>query len=107
MSKENGIPADARPWKTTPIGHHTQLALKAVADGTADSGQQKLFMRWLVHRLCGTYEPTYFHDSVRDSDFASGRRYVGLQLIHWANSPVVAEDPAAKKMKDPHDAERQ
>lgn len=106
MAKD-GIPTAARPWLTTPIGHHTQQALKSLIEGSADSGQQKLFMTWLVHRLCGTYDQTYFHDSVRDSDFASGRRYVGLQLVHWANSPVVAEDPAAKKEKDPHDAERQ
>jgi hypothetical protein len=56
-------------------------AVKALAAGTADSEQQKRALDWILIHVCGTYEMTYRPESDRDTSFAEGRRFVGLQIV--------------------------
>ena len=55
-------------------------AIQAVAEGKADEEQQKRAIKAIVEGLCQTYELSYSPDSERDSAFAEGKRFVGLQL---------------------------
>lgn len=58
--------------------------MQAVMAGTAQPHQQKLFVEMLVYKLCGTYDLEFRpggEDGRRASDFAAGRRWVGLQLV--------------------------
>lgn len=57
--------------------------------GKASDGQQRLALKWIIERLCGTYDLSYRPDSERDTVFAEGKRRVGLQLIHELNRPIV------------------
>lgn len=61
------------------------LAIKSVAAGTANEGQQRLAMKWIIEELCGTYDLSYRPQSDRDTTFAEGKRYVGLQLVREIN----------------------
>ena len=58
-------------------------AIKALAAGVANEGQQKRALEWIINTLCGTYDMSFRPgaEGDRDTTFAEGRRYVGLQLV--------------------------
>jgi hypothetical protein len=56
-------------------------AVQALMNGTAEAHQQQRALRWIIEVACGTYDMSYRPDSSRDTDFAEGRRFVGLQLV--------------------------
>jgi len=60
-------------------------AVRAVAAGEANSIQQQRAIRWLVENVCGTYQLSYRPESDRDTAFAEGRRFVGLQIVKAIN----------------------
>lgn len=55
-------------------------AIQALAIGEADSHQQQRALNWIINCAAGTYDLEYRTDS-RDHAFASGRRFVGLQVV--------------------------
>jgi hypothetical protein len=55
-------------------------AIRALADGTADSEQQKRALKWVIERAAMTYDLAYF-PSDRDTAFALGRAFVGQQIV--------------------------
>ena len=69
-------------------------ALKALAAGTANEGQQKTALSVIVNKICKTYDLPYFPDSVRDSDFAQGKRFVGLQIVKHINLTTEGKQDA-------------
>jgi hypothetical protein len=56
-------------------------AVQALMNGTAEPHQQQRALKWIIEIACGTYDMSYRPDSQRDTDFAEGRRFVGLQLV--------------------------
>lgn len=62
------------------------MALKNVAAGTASEHQQVTSMKWIIETLCGTYDLSYRPESDRDTAFAEGRRFVGLQIVKELNT---------------------
>ena len=65
----------------TPYERADVVAAQAMMAGTADKAQQQRIVEWLK-RASGLYEMTYYPgpDGTRNSDFAQGRRFVGLQF---------------------------
>jgi hypothetical protein len=58
-------------------------AIRATADGTADEYQQRAAFAFICRRLCGEGQMTFWpggEDGRRATDFAEGRRWVGIQL---------------------------
>ncbi len=79
-----------RPKAWLPAEYTVQQAraIKAVAQGNASDREQRLAMDWLVTQACGTYEQSFRSDGEggdRETTFAEGRRFVGLQLVKLAN----------------------
>lgn len=66
------------PAKYTP-GH--VLAIQRLAEGKATEDEQIMAFRWIVEQAAGTYDMSYRPDSERDSVFAEGRRFAGLQIV--------------------------
>lgn len=62
-------------------------ALKALTAGSASEGQQKRALNWILNVACGIADTTFYPDSQRDSDFASGKRFVGLEIVALINMP--------------------
>lgn len=60
-------------------------AIKALAAGVANEGQQRRALAWIINVVSETYESTYYPESVRDTDFASGKRWVGQQIVGLVN----------------------
>jgi hypothetical protein len=72
-----------RPWQIPRIADTDIFALQAVAGGTANNAQQQRAYEYVVRTLCETDRMTFWpggEDGKRATDFAEGKRWVGLQL---------------------------
>ena len=72
-----------RPWQMPRIEDADIFALQAVANGTANNAQQQRAHQYVVRTLCETDRMTFWpggEDGKRATDFAEGKRWVGLQL---------------------------
>jgi hypothetical protein len=65
------LPAD---WEISDVS-----AVQACIAGTATPEQQRRAIKWIVYRAAGTDDVEY-RPNDRDHAFASGRRFVGLQI---------------------------
>ena len=77
-------------WKPVDYSEAVVLAFKSLATGTANDIQQKLALDWLITTAAGTYELSFRSDSdggERETAFAEGRRFVGLQVVKMVNMP--------------------
>lgn len=75
----------ARPHAPSPCDSYDVYALKALAAGSASESQQKRALNWILNYCCGVPDNTYYPDSERDSIFASGKRFVGLEIVALIN----------------------
>lgn len=80
-----------------PVGYEASdiEAVKALAKGEARPDQQVRALEWIIKTAAGTYEMSFRSDAdggERETAFAEGRRFVGLQLVKLINLPpkVVA-----------------
>lgn len=55
-------------------------SLQAVAAGTANDGQQKRALKWILEGACGLPVWAYC-DSQRETDISLGRQFVGQQIM--------------------------
>ena len=55
--------------------------IQALARGDAAPETQKAALDWIINSVCATYDLSYRPTSDRDTTFAEGRRFVGLQLV--------------------------
>lgn len=63
-------------------------SIQALAKGTASEGQQQRALRYIVEELCAVYGETFDPVSERLSDFAQGRRAVGLEIVKILALPL-------------------
>lgn len=88
MSKK----AAPQPWHPAPYdpdGYDT-MAIKALAEGKASEGQQKRALDWILYSACGMRQLSFRPgvDGERDTAFAEGKRFVGLQIVKHITVPV-------------------
>ena len=75
-------------------------AIKALTRGEADPFQQKTALDWIINTAAGAYELSFRSDAEggdRETAFAEGRRFVGMQIVKLVNMPPAI---AAKLRKD-------
>lgn len=72
--------AQVRPDDPAGYSIPDAAAIQAIALGTASPEQQQRAFNWIVYNASRTYGPDYWPDQ-RDHAFASGMRFVGLQLV--------------------------
>ena len=80
-------PPDA--WAPAPFDVADVSAFRALASGSASPDQQQRALNWLIYNAALTYDLDYRTDQ-RDHAFASGRRFVGSQVIK-----MLKIDPAS------------
>ena len=80
-------------------------ALRALATGTANDGQQKKAWDWIVYQVSGynelSYRPTEAGGE-RATIFMEGRRFVGAQMLKMLQPALTStedETPPSKKGK--------
>lgn len=69
------------PWFPPDYELADVCAMKGLANGTATPEQQQQALKWIIEKACATYELSYRPTSDRDTSFAEGRRFVGLQIV--------------------------
>ncbi len=68
------------PWEPQKWKKHEVAAIQAVHAGKATEDQQKAAMKYIIEGLGMVGQPVWFPDE-RETSYANGRQYVGLQLI--------------------------
>jgi hypothetical protein len=72
------------------------IALQALERGDADARLQKIALSFIINDICRTYDSTYLRGKKgkRDSDFACGKRFVGLTMVKLIklNPKIVKEE---------------
>ena len=77
------IPA---PYEPLQPPKHIVASIQAVATGTANDSQQKKAMEYIVFQLCDLHGLSYRPNSQRDTDFAEGKKFVGLQISKFIHT---------------------
>lgn len=70
-------------WMPCPYEVKHVRALQALNQGNALPHQQQEALRFIIEIVAGTYDMSFRPESERDTCFAEGRRYVGLQLVKF------------------------
>lgn len=55
--------------------------IQALNRGDATPQMQQDALKYIINTICRTYDMSYHPESDRDTSFAEGRRFVGLQLV--------------------------
>ena len=89
MSKTNqpqGMAAHVPPqWEAADV-----RAIQSLATGEATPEMQKRALHFLINKACLTYDLSYRPTSDRETTFAEGRRFVGLQIVKLLNINLAA-----------------
>ena len=86
-------------WIPVAYDRADVTALKAVAAGVANDGQQKRAMAWIINTAAQTYDLSFRSDAdggERETAFAEGRRFVGLQVVKLVNMSGAVLDKIEK-----------
>ena len=83
-------------WQPVETDPDDAEALKALVRGDASEEQQRRAVNWFITKAAGTYDLSFRSDAEggdRETAFAEGRRFVGLQAVKLINmpGPVLAE----------------
>lgn len=81
----------------------TVLAIRALLTGTANEGQQKAGMDWIITKAANLYDMSYRPDrdgGARATEFHEGRRFVGSQIVKMTHAAALA----AAEAKEPKTA---
>lgn len=89
VAKRTGQPHEPPP-------HDDQIiyAIRALATGTANEGQQKLAWQWIVYIASGYLDLSYrpmAQGGDRATTFMEGRRFVGGQMLKLLQKPWTPE----------------
>lgn len=82
------------PWEPAPYDQFDLAAVRAVSQGTASDDQQKRAFNWIVATCAGVKDLPWHPggaEGARATDFANGKRFVGLQIVKLAT--IVLTDP--------------
>lgn len=82
--RPEGLPAP-QPWVPPSWEIADASALQSLGRGDASPDQQRRALRYIIERLAGTYDLSFRPTSDRDTCFAEGRRFVGLQITKLLN----------------------
>lgn len=98
----------ADPHAPSDWTEESVYSIRALYAGTANEGQQKTAMKWIEY-LCGVgdfedmaYRPG--EDGRRATDFAEGKRFVGLQIrkmLHPAVTEAIEQERAREAAPQP------
>lgn len=68
----------------------TVSAVQALQRGEASAQQQKDFLAWTINQAAATYGVSFQIEGDRETAFAEGRRFVGLQIVKMLTLSVNA-----------------
>lgn len=99
----NEVLLEASPWMPPAYELADVSAFQALARGDAPKDMQQRAVKWLVN-ASGTYDMSYRPgpSGDRETAFAEGRRFMGLQVVKLLNLDL-AKLRRAEPNADPHE----
>jgi hypothetical protein len=91
LAKQDSLPYSPPKWELPDV-----YSFQALQKGEANCDQQKHVLSYIIKSLCGTYDLSYRPTSDRDTAFAEGKRFVGLQIVKMLNMDIAAIKQARK-----------
>jgi len=91
-----------KPWQASDYDDYVVYAVRALSEGKANEGQQKLAWEWIMY-LTGAGERwqdmsyRVGPDGARETDFAEGKRFVGLQIRKMLTPSVTPKAATPKR----------
>jgi hypothetical protein len=79
------------PWDPPDVSQGELIALKALAGGVANSGQQAVALAVIIRKFACAYDMTFRpggHEGDRAASFAEGKRFVASRIIEAINRPL-------------------
>ena len=77
------------PHAPAPYSEDEVRAIKALAEGEASAGQQKMALAWIIKGAAGTYDQSFVPTEPETTAFTEGRRSVGNQIVKLVNMPTA------------------
>jgi hypothetical protein len=77
-------------WYPPAYEEADATALKALQFGEANPDQQKRALKWIIENAANTYDLSFRpggEEGRRNTDFAEGRRFVGLEIVKLLKRP--------------------
>lgn len=84
-------PASAWPWELPELAEPEVYAIKALAAGVANDGQQKMALKAIIMKIAATYDMSFRpggDDGRRATDFAQGKQFVGQRILEVIGRPM-------------------
>jgi len=97
MKRPQAVPG---PWLPSTYQKADIYALRALSLGEANDEQQRRALAFIT-ALCGTYDLSFrpgAQEGDRDTAFAEGKRFVGLQIVKLVN---MSNDLISKMFEKP------
>lgn len=82
-----------------PYSEAVLYAIRALIAGTANDGQQKLAIDWIITKASNHYDLSYRKGDSHATAFAEGRRFVGAQIVKMTRPETLAALKAVKKVR--------
>ncbi len=77
------------PQISPPLYENADVsAFQALQRGDASPHLQQRALAWLINSAAATYDLSFHHENARITDFAEGRRFVGLQIVKMLNIDI-------------------
>ena len=75
------------PWEPSPATSAEVSAIQGLFAGTATADQQRTFLEWMV-KATGIDSLEFRPGGERESNFASGKRFVGMQFFSLGKTKI-------------------
>lgn len=76
------------------------VAMRALAAGVANEGQQKAALDWIINHASRLYDMSYRPGDAHATAFAEGRRFAGSQVVKMLRDETlqaVSQEPVTKR----------
>jgi len=82
----NDLVVTRKPYAEPTYDEVVVGAMRALLSHTANEGQQKTAVEYIINELCQYYDVSFVpgEGGRRDTDFAEGKRYVAAHIITLA-----------------------
>ena len=93
------------PWYPVAYTDSDMAAIKALSRGEATAAQQVHALKFIVETVSDCYDLSYRSDDAggeRDTVFAEGRRFVGLQIVKLMKLVPKGRDERTDRDPDRH-----
>jgi len=95
--------AGAKDWLIPEAKFSDTAAIQALSRGEANADQQKAAIKYIIEKVCMTYDETFHLTNERVSSFYQGRRFCGNQIIKEINIDLRALTEKLKQKETKED----